>query len=154
MTPTRPTRGRIIRVNGEIIDVRYVPDPERDDSYIPLRMDGKNIELYPGDRISVDVLGPGQSISIATDPGSPGTVFEGCLSMTPGPCELCGTEIPDAAVVLCRECWTYATEEPDLGRHAQAARLIGDVGLDAAVALSHEAITRGVDTVPVKDELL
>lgn len=58
---TRPRVGSLKRVDGTVIALRFVPtgDPQR---FLAVTVDGDRIVCRNGDRVTVDVLGAGQSV--------------------------------------------------------------------------------------------
>jgi hypothetical protein len=67
----RPSQGWLRRAGGTIEHVRYV---QTDDPlvFLPVTLDGERIVIKPGDRFTVDMLGPGQSLLLTLDESEPG----------------------------------------------------------------------------------
>lgn len=60
--PKRPRRGSIRRRDGSGFDVLFIPtsDPEE---FLTVSQDGEPVSLFPGDKLRVDIIGPGQRVA-------------------------------------------------------------------------------------------
>ena len=94
----RPRLGSITRANGTEIPVRFEPAPEPN-TFLPVDLDGRPVVIRTGDRLNVDVIGPGQSISATV-------AFR---------CPVCGAEShhpTDIAEGYCARCHDWTGRRP------------------------------------------
>lgn len=63
MSEVRPSAGQLLRRDGTSIPVRFIRTGEPM-VFLAVDKDGDRVRLHRGDVLKVDVLAPGQSISI------------------------------------------------------------------------------------------
>lgn len=62
----RPSAGVLTRVGGQEIPLRFV-STEDPLTFLAVTVDGERVGIEPGDRMTVDVLGPGQSVKVGLE---------------------------------------------------------------------------------------
>jgi len=59
----RPRAGLLERASGDVVELRFVPS-ENAGEFLAVTVDGDRVALEPGDLVSIDMLGPGQSVVV------------------------------------------------------------------------------------------
>lgn len=66
-TRHRPRAGHITRADGTHVPLRFVPTGNPWE-YLAVTVDGERVVPQPGDEVTVDVIGPGQSVVFDLSP--------------------------------------------------------------------------------------
>lgn len=68
-----PTVAKLTRANGDEVELVISESPGEPDTFYLMTPDGCPLAIFDGDKLYVDVLGPGQSVKVMTSVPPGGT---------------------------------------------------------------------------------